>query len=337
MKIDDSLVIDAQGNGIYVIDGSLEVDGAFTFFTHDAYTVLVITGDFTAAHFQQGGDTQLIVLGKTMVAGYLRLDLSDAGFAAFRGAVTCTEWSQSNTDVEADLPTFAKKPKGTQRTAPDQSVEKLHKALAAGSSPFAVEAKTAGKKPKVISKAQLAAMTPQEALTCRGFVSAQVTAPVNANYFVKGEPGQPFKKVQLVDDVYFDEFPEELAELEELSLLGFNDAERTAAMLRSLPRLTGLKTLRLIDTSLATLPVEIAKLPQLEFLEIRENKNLTVLPAELGSLSSLRTLELLFNPKLKSLPVEFAPLKLSKLRINPALKKWPAPLEKLRKLAVEFY
>ncbi len=242
-------------DGDVKLDGSLEVGGAFTFLTHDAYTVLVITGDFTAAHFQQSGDTQLIVLGKTSVAGYLRLEPSDAGFSAFRGAVTCTDWSQSNTEVESELPTFAKKPKGKQRDAPAQSVEKLHEALAAGRAPFPAEVRATGKKPKVISKAQLAAMTQVEALACRGFVSAQVTEPLNANYF--------------------DAFPEELL------FLGPKDAERVAGVLRSLPRLTSLKTLRLIDTSLSELPLEISKLSRLEVLEVRGNKHLTGLPAEL--------------------------------------------------------
>lgn len=192
-------------------------------------------------------------------------------------------------------------------------------------------------KAKVISKAQLAAMSPVEALACRGFVSAQLTEPLNANYFVKGEPGQPFKSVKLLGEVYVEAFPEELAELEELTLLGLKDAERTSAMLRSLPRLINLKTLRLVDLTLTELPVEIAKLPKLELLEVRGAKKLTTIPGELGAVSTLRTLELLDLRSLKVLPAEFAALQLTKLRINPALTEWPAPLAKLQKLAVEFY
>jgi Leucine-rich repeat (LRR) protein len=159
---------------------------------------------------------------------------------------------------------------------------------------------------------------------------------VNPGYFVKGRAGQPFESIELID-VYVDAFPTELAELTELKLLGYADAERTEAMLRSLPNLRGLKTLRLCNTTLTKLPAEIAQLPKLELLEIRGNNRLASLPPELGTLAALRTLEILDCTKIKVLPAELAQLNLTRLQINPAISTWPAALAKLKALAVEYY
>ena len=38
VSLDTSMLLDAAGHGIFIIDGSLSVDGTFSFFADDAYT-----------------------------------------------------------------------------------------------------------------------------------------------------------------------------------------------------------------------------------------------------------------------------------------------------------
>ncbi|AKU98351.1 hypothetical protein AKJ09_05015 [Labilithrix luteola] len=78
----------AQGNGVFVIDGSLNVAGPLVFTASDLHTVLIVTGNLHATQLAQISDTQLGVGGTTTVDGLLWLDVSDAGFSVFRGPVS---------------------------------------------------------------------------------------------------------------------------------------------------------------------------------------------------------------------------------------------------------
>lgn len=269
------VLCDAQGHGIYIIEGSLVVDGAFTFYTADAYTVLVVTGDLVAEHLVQAWDTQLVVLGQTKVKGLVYLDVSDAGFSVFRGTVTSKERLTDDNRHRWQGP-----------SEPDE----IHAALLRREPLFAAEA-TGKQKPP--SKAELAKMTPLDVLTkvTSGFEDMQIQDnQINPNWFRKGKPGCALESVSLISETYLDEFPDTLATLRSLTLLNNKDGTRLVAMLRSLPKLRALRKLRLSGTGIDRLPAELGALEQLEELELAGNKALSALPPEIGKLSKLRSL-----------------------------------------------
>jgi hypothetical protein len=77
----------AQGNGVFVIDGDLEVAGSLAFYAADAYTTLIVRGSFRAENFVQGWDSQFAVRGIAQVRELVYLDPSDAGFSVFEAGV----------------------------------------------------------------------------------------------------------------------------------------------------------------------------------------------------------------------------------------------------------
>ena len=188
--------LDADGHGVFVIEGSLRVDGDFTFSAFDAYTVLVVTGDLEASRFEQLHDTQLIVMGATTVRGLLRINVDDAGFALFRGPVTTGDLEVVDNGVGSDVPMFAKKPKITARPKPPKTAK-------------------AATGVKVPSRKELETMTVDAflALGVTGFSEVQIEGRINPNYFSKGEPGQPIEKLALMNDTYVEGFPAALAPL----------------------------------------------------------------------------------------------------------------------------
>lgn len=97
--------ITVQGaGGVYIIDGSLSIDGDLIFYAYDAYTILVVTGDLNVTgNLIQYQDTQVVVLGNTKVEKTLWLNLSDAGFTVFRGSVFAENWCQTNDSVDDSL------------------------------------------------------------------------------------------------------------------------------------------------------------------------------------------------------------------------------------------
>lgn len=291
-----SLALYAQGHGIFIIEGSLSIDGVFTFYASDAYTVLVVTGDVTATHWNQAWDTQLVVFGKTTIAGLLWLDLSDAGFALFRGPASSRDRVITNTSVEADVPMFATKPKGMLREdlhADSFDPPAMHAALLANKLPFDTTPPKSTPKnaPKKPSNQALAAMTASEFLASpTGFASAQIVDnAINPNWLGKAKAGEPFTTLSLISETYVDAFPDSLATLTQLTLLDNRDGERLATMLRSLPKLAALKKLVIAGTGLKALPPEIGALAKLEHLEVRGNKQLAAIPDEASQLK-LKTL-----------------------------------------------
>jgi hypothetical protein len=296
------LLLDAKGHGIFIIDGSLTIDGAFTYYTADAYTILVITGDFHAAHYYQAQDTQLVVLGETTIDGLLYINVSDAGFAVFRGPVTSRD-RLIHQDVLSDVPMFAKRPTGKERDglAADESTHPpdLHAKLVKNVDLFPPPPKGTKKPPK---DAELKKMTVEEVLTVTGFEEMMIQdAAINPNWFRLGKPGEPLKKLQLIAETYIAEFPTALATLESLTLLNNADGAKLATLLRSLPVLRGLKKLRFSGTAIDRIPAEIGMLENLEELEIYGNKKLTALPSEIGKLARLRSLTVTDNA-IKKLP-----------------------------------
>ena len=275
---------DAQGHGIFVIEGSLAIDGAFTFFTADAYTILVITGDLSAAHLHQAWDTQLVVLGTTTIAGLLFIDVSDAGFALFRGPVSSRDRVVSS-EVTGGVAMFAKKPKGTARELTADPIE-LHERLVRGDELFAAPAPAPAKAKKPPAAAALAKMSVAEVLGVTGFEDMQIQdAKINPQWFRKGKPGCALASLSLLAETYVDAFP---PTLKSLTLLNQADAARTEAMLRVLP--ASLARLRISGTALARIPAEIAALSALEELELQGNESLTSLPRELGALPLRRVM-----------------------------------------------
>ncbi len=284
------LACDAQGNGIYILDGSLTVDGAFTFYTADAYTILVITGDLVASDLVQAWDTQLVVLGATKLAGLLYLDLSDAGFAVFRGAVTSRERHVS-IGVESDVPVFAKAPKGKlldRWVGPSEPAE-LHAALGRGDSFAPPPAPKGTKKPP--NNAALAKLSIAEVLTISGFSKMMFEGEkVNPNWLTKGTPGCALQSLT-IGAALIPAFPAELGSLTELVLLHLDDEQRLAALLRTLPVLRSLTRLRIANCALVQLPDELGALANLEVLELSCNKSLQALPAgAIDKLGKLRQL-----------------------------------------------
>jgi hypothetical protein len=94
--------------GVYIVNGSLSAKGELIFSAADANTVLVITGDLIVSkNFAQTMDCQLIILGDAKIGGILWIDVSDAGFTVFRGAVSASAWAQTNDSVDQSL-LFAK-------------------------------------------------------------------------------------------------------------------------------------------------------------------------------------------------------------------------------------
>lgn len=293
VTLSDSVLLNADGHGVFIITGSLHVKGTFTFDAYDAYTVLVVLGDVTAENLQQTNDTQLFVLGQTDIARVLHLNVSDAGLTVFRGAVSAKDIYVNDNGVANDVPIFARKPKGRRREQDGWSqlvLEKepstLHELLLKGEELFAPPTP---KNPKLPSKAALEAMTVEDclALGLTGFEEMQFEARVNSNYWKKGAPGEPLKRLWLMNDTYVT-FPATLAPLEMLKLLMFRDVKKLSKMLESLPR--GLRELRLVSTPLTEVPEVLQALPQLEVLELRDNK-LTALPEWLAQLPHLKTLE----------------------------------------------
>lgn len=268
------VLCDARGHGIYVVDGSLCVDGPFTFFTADAYTILVVTGDLVASDLVQAWDTQLVVLGATKLNGLLFVDLSDAGFAVFRGPFTSRE-RRISVGVESDVPMFAKTPKGklVERWSGPSEPADIHLALERGDAMTKAPRVAKGTK-KPPADAALKKMSIAEALTVTGFTKMVFEGErVNPNWFVKGTPGCAVQSVTIAA-AYVDAFPPELASLTELVLLSLSDAKLLALMLRSLSVLRSLKRLRIANSAIIELPVELRTLPNLEVLELSGNKQL---------------------------------------------------------------
>lgn len=108
--IDGPCSMYAQGNGVFILDGSLTVNGPFVFYAHDLHTLLIIAGDLHAHHLVQASDSQLVVKGKTAVDGLLFLDVSDAGFSHFAGPVI----SRYRVIGNRSAPAFAIEPTGTE-------------------------------------------------------------------------------------------------------------------------------------------------------------------------------------------------------------------------------
>lgn len=147
--IDGPFAMYAQGNGVFILDGSLTVNGPLVFTAADMYTVLVVTGDLRVRDLVQAWDTQLAVKGKTTIDGALFIDVSDAGFSIFEGPVV----SRDRVIGARSAPRFASEPEGTLREAlplsaafresfPDQAerrhpdLEAIQAAVARGIAPF---------------------------------------------------------------------------------------------------------------------------------------------------------------------------------------------------------
>ena len=105
--------------GIYIVDGSMNVDGTFVLTAADAYTVLVVLGDLKVSHdLIHQMDSQLVIFGHTAVGGTMWINLSDAGFTVFRGPVSASRWYQTNDSVENSL-LFQKAPNGKKISEQD--------------------------------------------------------------------------------------------------------------------------------------------------------------------------------------------------------------------------
>ncbi len=123
--LSENTILNGTG-GVYIIDGSLNVDGDFTFFAYDSYTILVINGDLSVSgNLIQYADTQFIVSGNTKVNKTLWLNLSDAGFTVFRGNVETESWCQTNDSVEDSLITI-KQIEGYKISDNDSEYENLY-------------------------------------------------------------------------------------------------------------------------------------------------------------------------------------------------------------------
>ena len=121
----ENTVLNGTG-GIYIIDGSLNVQGDLTFFAYDSYTILVVNGDLNVSgNLIQYADTQLIINGNTKVDKTLWINLSDAGFTVFRGNVECESWCQTNDSVEDSLITI-KQIGGNKISENDSEYEDLY-------------------------------------------------------------------------------------------------------------------------------------------------------------------------------------------------------------------
>lgn len=296
LTIKKSLLLDAQGHGIFIVDGSLTIDGAFTYYTADAYTVLVVTGDLHAAHFHQAWDTQLVVFGETTIDGLLYIDVSDAGFALFRGPVTSRDRLIQGVGA-GSLPMFANKAKGKQRDGlpANESTDPLdlHAKLVNNVELFPPPPKGTKRPP---SDAALREMSVDEVLAVTGFEEMMIqNAEINPNYFRKGKSGEPLKKLQLIAETYITHFPPVLASLESLTLLNNSNTDKLTMLLRSLPVLRGLKRLRISGTAIDHIPPEVGTLENLEELEIYANRKLTALPLEIGKLARLSKLTVTDN------------------------------------------
>ncbi len=343
-------LIDADGNGIFIIEGSLTVKGPLTFTASDAYTVLVVTGDLMAEHVLQAMDTQLVVLGTTTIAGLLYIDVSDAGFTMFRGPVTSLDRIVVDNNVDYAVPRFAKKPVGRTHEHPgefwsatfakivgDEIVEAqdIHDALVAGVpilGPDPVKSKPAKGAAKQVTAAELKAMSIEEVLSLTGFVKAMFEGPaVNPNWLTKGRAGQPLEELHLNSDTVVEKFPAALAALKTLKLLMFRDADNTTKVLSSLGTLTGLETLRIVSTQMTSLPAGLGALSRLRHLELRDNRKLRNLSPLIGKLTALETLELDGNG-LAELPTVLAKLPaLQRLVVKePKVTAWPPALERFR-------
>ncbi len=337
----------AQGHGIFVIDGNLDIDGAFTFYAADAYTLLIVTGDLHVKNLHQAWDTQLIVLGKTTIDGLILIETSDAGFSVFRGTVTSKD-RVINEHVECGVPMFAKKPKGTERRlAKEQSTdpETLHPALVKNTVKFGIDAKThAGAQPIVPPTPEaLSKMTVQqffEALgnSMSGCPSAYIINSkidpryIHEKYLQPGVQPTPFESMVIKENSVIDAFPSTLRTLTELKIYDYTDAALLNRLIRLLPQLPALQELTIASTCLKVLPSEIGQLKKIKKLVIGPS-GIKVLPPEIGQLATLTELELIENQVLSTLPAELSNLK--KLRkfviIGHAVTKMPKGLESMRK------
>lgn len=336
------VVIEPDDLGVYVIDGSLRVDGTLSLSGHDAYSVLVVTGDLEAANVLQEEDVMLIVLGETRAKNLVYVSPSDAGFVHFAEGLAARDVVSAGSDVESDLPRFGAKPAARVRARDEWSakimkaagsngpdVAFLRRALTRGDALFEGD----GARAKVPSKAALAKMSVTELLGVRGFASAQIDTVVNPNYLTKGDPAQGFDSIVLMNDTVVEAFPPALATLRSLKILGYSEAGPLARMLDSLGTLTGLRELIVADTALTALPEAIGALASLEHLEVRGNANLTTLPESVAALRALRSIHLTDNA-LQTLPVGLAGLpRLEKIVVREDGLVWPPALAKVQAAA----
>ncbi|MGC4122201.1 MAG: hypothetical protein QM765_47995 [Myxococcales bacterium] len=88
-------VPDRDNRTIFVVDGSLTVDGALALDNSDAYTPLWVRGSLTATELVLACDACLFVEGQLEVKGVLVTDLSDAGHLVVHGATAAKAWIKS--------------------------------------------------------------------------------------------------------------------------------------------------------------------------------------------------------------------------------------------------
>lgn len=307
VSIDGSVLCDADGHGVFIIDGDLSIDGAFTFFASDAYTVLVVTGDLHAGHLHQARDTQLVVFGETTIAGLLFIDLSDAGFAAFRGPVTSKDRVLGD-HVESGLPMFATAPEGAERSFDEpQEPEALHRALVRNKPPFAAAPRAGARKvvkatPEEIENMTVAEFFAGQGTTVVGYTGAHILASkINTGYLTTGKPTQTLMSLVLRDDTVVEAFPPTLAKVHAVEIWGYKDVKVLERVLRLLPQLAALEKLKLYNTAATALPSELGTLARLQVLELVNNKQLKALPPELGKLPKLSKLWIAGTP-IESIP-----------------------------------
>lgn len=333
LNINGSELVDGGGFGVFVLDGSLHVQGTFTFSSYDAYTVLVVTGDVYAANFQQLHDTQVVVFGNVVIDGSLRIDISDAGFTVFKGSVKAKD-ILFRQGVDGAIQLYGEK-RSDRVIEPDEVdpwsaevmqlmksggaiLQRIHLHVASGGALFAPP----DTKPrKVLSKGELAKMTPDEFLAvARGFRCAQLDgALVNPNYLTKGKPGQVLEELTILDNAVVTTFPENTHGLKRLTVLNPSVAAQAAiaTLLDSIHLLRDLRYLRLAETELTSLPSGIRQLSKIEVLSIYSNKRITSLPPWLGDMVHLKEL-IISDNSLTSLPKELSKLSSTTVRIDEA-------------------
>lgn len=78
--------------GLWIVDGDLIVEKALCLSVWDMTNVVIVTGDLEAEGLVLDAEVHFYVLGATTLSGPLIANLSDAGYASFRGPARAMGW-----------------------------------------------------------------------------------------------------------------------------------------------------------------------------------------------------------------------------------------------------
>lgn len=85
ITLDEPVLLEPQGNGIFILDGNLIGAHTFCFYCFDSYTFLLVNGHLAVKNYLQYGDGNLGVRDALNVDGTLILNLTDTGFVVTQG------------------------------------------------------------------------------------------------------------------------------------------------------------------------------------------------------------------------------------------------------------